>query len=378
MNIECSHCGAMNPTESTFCGECGWQIVPPDVEVEIERFIATIQKKAGPDTVKARPEVRPAGGEAKLDPEQATISTEMETGQVNPKTVPEEGPAGSEAEPAAITAEPEAGQADLKTVPELEPSGNEAELEPEPVVISLEPEAGQADLEVLSEEAPAEGEVELEAEPFVGGAGPGSRPATVDARPDGVYEATSVAFSSREVVFFEDGEGVTITSSAAVFGDRTYAWPNIVSVAVETHRPSRWPSLLLAAFGAALLALAVVSLGRDSRLGLVLIAGGLALLAIGATFGHHGPRPALCVRADGIRRGGRPGFRRPGSRPKDRTGHARRSNRAGSGPGRLIQPKSVCLYRQQRRRQMQNEGGHANDGRTTKRRRCPRLCRITD
>lgn len=208
MNIECSHCGAMNPAESIFCGECGWQIMPADAEVEIEAFIASLQRTDVQDVVST--------------------------------------------EPGSSRTETEAGQADLAAAPGEATAGGEKEFEPVPVAITTNAEARQANLKIAPEEQPARGEAEPEPKP------------------------------SQEVLSFEDGEGITITSSVAVFGDRIYARADIISVEMETIRADRWPSLLLAAFGAIILAFAVASLGRDTRLSLILIAGGLALLAIGA------------------------------------------------------------------------------------------------
>jgi hypothetical protein len=131
----------------------------------------------------------------------------------------------------------------------MEPTAIEAGPGPEPVALSVVPEAETAGL---------------------------------NAGQDAVYEATPGVLPSPAKVPYHDREGVTITGSAAIFGDRTYALEDITSVTMETSPANRLPSLLLAAFGAIILALAVASLGRDSLLGIVLIVGGLVLLVVGA------------------------------------------------------------------------------------------------
>ena len=253
MSIECSHCGAMNPAGSTFCGECGWQIMPQEVELEIERAITIAQRKADPDAVKAGPEVGPASSEAGLEPEPVAISTEPEAEGAEfeagldgePSTIE----VGPEPEPVAISAEPEVEGVEFDAGPDVELATIEVGSEPKPVAISVGPEAEPADLDVGQEAA----QVPM----------PAALP--TPAKPPYAY-----------------GEGVAITGSAAILGDRTYAWGDIISVTMETSRAHRLPSLLLAAFGAIILALAGASLGRDSGLGLILIVGGLGLLVIGA------------------------------------------------------------------------------------------------
>mgnify|MGYP001821680315 CR=1 FL=1 len=277
MSIECTHCGAVNPTDSMFCGECGWQIIQQEAEKEIAEFIAARPREVDPDVVKARREAEPAGDEAEPEPEAIVPGKEPETGLADREELPGEQMAGGEPElepeTVAPSLEPESGPDEIVEPAGEDAAGVEPDLGPETAFIEVESGTGRDGLEDLPEEDPAPGRVELEPAPFDAGAGPGSRLDAVD-------EPTSVPFPSPEM-YFQDGEGVTITSSAAVFGDRVYAWPEIISTSMEIHPASRWPSLLLAAFGAILLAFAVASLGRGSQLGLILIAGGFALLAIG-------------------------------------------------------------------------------------------------
>jgi hypothetical protein len=246
MGIQCSHCEAMNPEDSMFCRECGWQIMLPEAEQEIEASIAIAQQKADPAALKPKRDVAPAIGVA-----------------------------GPEPEPAITRAEPETEPADLGAGADLEPAGREAGLD-------AELGAERAVLEAVPVVEPASSAAGPEAEPTFIEASSGSQPAAIDAGQDAAYEAAPETITSQEQAPYEDEAGVTITDTTAIVGDRIYAWSDIYAVSMETSPASRLPSLLLAAVGAIVLVLAAAGMKNNPPLGIVLIIGGLMLLAIGA------------------------------------------------------------------------------------------------
>jgi hypothetical protein len=279
MNIECSHCGAANPEDSMFCGECGWQILPKEAELELEQAVVTAREKGGPADLAAKPEQEPAGREAEREPE-PTISAKPDVEQAELAGEPDALPPSIETgpEPIPIGTEPEEELAELEVGPDIAPPATE--IGPEPVVVSAEPEEEPAELVAGPDVTlPA---IEVGPEPVVISAGPEAEPAGLDAVGERVQEPMPEALPSPAKPSDQYGPGVSITSSGAVLGKRTYAWGEIVSVSMESSPANRVPSLLLAAVGAIILALAVVGLRSNLQLGVILIAGGLLLLGIGA------------------------------------------------------------------------------------------------
>jgi hypothetical protein len=168
----------------------------------------------------------------------------------------------SEVEKAIVTTRPEkkGKPAHAKVRPEGEPAGGEPEPEP----------------------GPAGSEEDLEPEPAVTRAAPEAGPETADAGQDVLSEPVPWALSVAPKTLYEEGAGYSITESAAIVGERIYAWADINAVSMEASPASRLPSLFLAAFGSIILVLAATSYRRDAELGLILGVGGLLVLAIGA------------------------------------------------------------------------------------------------